>query len=39
MAYGENPDETPHNAAFHQCLHCLLRKILRERDNVIILFW
>ena len=32
MAYGEDPDETPHDAAFHQGLHCLVRKnIMRKR--------
>ena len=24
MANSEDPDEMPHNAAFHQSLHCLL---------------
>ena len=27
MANSEDPDEMQHNAAFHQGLHCLLRKI------------
>ena len=26
LANGENPDEMPHNAAFHQGLSCLLRQ-------------
>ena len=26
MANREDPDEMPHNASFHQCLHCLLRQ-------------
>ena len=26
LANSEDPDEMPHNAAFHQGLHCLLRK-------------
>ena len=25
LANIEDPDEMPHNAAFHQALHCLLR--------------
>ena len=25
LANSEDPDEMQHNAAFHQCLHCLLR--------------
>ena len=25
LAKSEDPDEMPHTAAFHQCLHCLLR--------------
>ena len=32
MANSENPDETPHNAAFHQGLHCLLRKKYSEKE-------
>ena len=24
LANSEDPDEMQHNAAFHQCLHCLL---------------
>ena len=27
LANSEDPDEMQHNAAFHQCLHCLLRYI------------
>ena len=26
LANSEDPDEMPHNAALHQCLHCLLRQ-------------
>ena len=26
LANSEDPDETPLNAKFHQCLHCLLRQ-------------
>ena len=26
LANSEVPDEIPHNAVFHQCLHCLLRQ-------------
>ena len=26
MANSEDPDEMPHNAAFHQGLHCLLKQ-------------
>ena len=38
LANTEDPDEMPHNAAFHQGLHCLLAKsIFRERN--IIFFW
>ena len=25
LANSEDPDEMQHNAAFHQCLHCLLK--------------
>ena len=25
LANSEDPDEMKHNAAFHQCLHCLLK--------------
>ena len=25
LVNSENPDQKQHNAAFHQCLHCLLR--------------
>ena len=25
LANSEDPDEMPHKAAFHQCLHCLIR--------------
>ena len=25
LANSEDPNEMQHNAAFHQCLHCLLR--------------
>ena len=35
MANSEDPDEMPHNAVFHQGLHCLLRQInLRERITI-----
>ena len=26
LANSDDPDEMPHNAAFHQGLHCLLRQ-------------
>ena len=26
LANNEDPDEVPHNAAFHQVLYCLLRQ-------------
>ena len=26
LANSEDPDEMPQTAAFHQCLHCLLRQ-------------
>ena len=28
LANSEDPDEMPHNVAFHQGLHCLLRLLL-----------
>ena len=31
MANSEDPDEMPHEAAFHQGLHCLLRQIDLQR--------
>ena len=33
LANSEDPDEMPHDAAFHQGLHCLLRKILIFREK------
>ena len=37
MANSEDPDEMPHNAAFHQGLHCLLKTktIFRERNTIL----
>ena len=35
LANSKNPDEMPHNVAFHQCLHCLLRQIHLQRKNYI----
>ena len=33
LANSEDPDEMPHNAAFHQGLHCLLRlKLSSEKE-------
>ena len=35
LANCEDPDEMPHNAAFHQGLHCLLRqKQSSEKENI-----
>ena len=31
LANIEDPDEMPHNAAFHQCLHCLRGQKYREK--------
>ena len=37
LANSEDPDEMPHNAAFHQGLHCLLRqKIFLEKEKQLI---
>ena len=33
----EDPDEMPHNAAFHQGLHCLLR-LKRSSDKTYNIF-
>ena len=38
LANSENPDEISHNAAFHQGLHCLLRKINLQGKNFFFLF-
>ena len=35
LANSEDPDEMPHNAAFHQGLHCLLRR--NQSSNTIFL--
>ena len=38
LANSEDPDEMPHNAAFHQVLHCLLRKkgdLQRKENNIL----
>ena len=37
-ANSEGPDEMPHNAAFHQGLHCLLRQ-KRSSEKEIQYFW
>ena len=34
----EDPDEMPHNVAFHQDLHCLLRKNLSSEKEIQYLF-
>ena len=36
LANSEDPDEMPHNAAFHQGLHCLLliNLIIIERNTI-----
>ena len=33
LANSEDPDEMPHNAAFHQGPHCLLRYLLAGIQN------
>ena len=33
MANSEDPDEMPHNAAFHQGLHCLLTQICSSENT------
>ena len=38
LATIEDPDEMPHNAAFHQGLHCLLDNINLQRKKYNI-FW
>ena len=39
-ANSEDPDEMPHNAAFHQGLHCLLRQtIFRERNSILVSYY
>ena len=30
----EDPDEMPHNVAFHQGLHCLLRSYLQKSEKL-----
>ena len=34
VANSSDTDEMPQNAAFHQCLHCLPRKIFSETCSV-----
>ena len=34
LASSEDPDEMQHNAAFHQCLHCLLRLGTEIHHNI-----
>ena len=29
-AHSEEPDKMPHNVAFHQCLHCLIKSSEKE---------
>ena len=38
LANSEDPGEMPHNAAFHQGLHCLLRLIDLQKKKYNI-FW
>ena len=33
LAYSADPDEMPQNAAFHQCLHCLQKYLLRGFES------
>ena len=33
LANGEDPDEMPHDSAFHQGLHCLLRQNLSSEKE------
>ena len=37
MANSEDPNEMPHNAAFHQGLHCLLRQNLSSENLLKII--
>ena len=34
LANSEDPDEMQHNAAFHQCLHCLLKLKQHTRTEI-----
>ena len=34
MAKSEDPDEIPHNEAFHQELHCLLRQNQSSEEEI-----
>ena len=38
LTNSEDPDEMPHNAAFHQGLHCLLRpnNLQRKKYNIFL---
>ena len=41
LANSADPDEMPHNVAFHQCLHCLLRRKENDiniNDNIAYIF-
>ena len=35
----EDPDEMPHNGAFHQCLHYLLRQKLSSEKEIQFLYF
>ena len=36
LANSEDPDEMPHNATFHQAIHCLLIQIDLQRKKYLI---
>ena len=38
FANSEDPDEMPHNAAFHQGLHCFLRQNLSSEVKYFLTF-
>ena len=39
LANSEDPDEMPHDAAFHQALHCLLKKKIDLQGKKYNIFW
>ena len=39
LTNSEDPDEMPHNAAFHQGLHCLLIQSQFSEKEIQYFFW
>ena len=39
LTISEDPDEMPHNAAFHQGFHCLLRQKISSEKEIHVQFY